>query len=301
MCVRCLLLLACLYGSPAQAAEPPKHDQAAEPPKHDQAAEPPTHDQAEPPLRAGVLEDAAPFVVKDAQGRLTGFTVELFRLIAAHMNRQITFETADQPVLYAKLAHGALDVLPGPISATPDRAAEVLLTEGYAWSEYQFGARADQPVRALGDLKGRRLAVRSGSPYAEWAGRNAARYGFTALPAASSLAAAHDVAAGLADASLSGSPVQGYAAGHEANFAAGLSLPETRTHESAAVRRADAELRDEVEDSLRCLKMNGTVARLSKTWFEHEPDVEDLENLVVPGYGVPGLAGYDPKPRKVRC
>ncbi len=256
---------------------------------------------AEPTLRAGVLANAAPFIVRGDQGQLTGFTVELFRLIAARMERPIAFETAEQPALDAKLAHGELDVLPGPISATPDRAAEMLLTEGYAWSEFQFGARSGEPIRTLQDLHGRTLAMRAGSPYAEWAERNAARYGFQPRPVGSGLEASLDVVRHKADASLSGSPVQSYAASHDANFAAGLSLPETRTHESAAVRREDAELRDEIEDALRCLKMNGTVARLSKTWFGREPDAEDLENLVVPGYGVPGLAGYDPKPRKTRC
>ncbi len=256
---------------------------------------------AEPALRAGVLADAAPFVVKGADGRLTGFTVELFRLIAAQMGRPIEFQTGTQPALQAMLAKAELDVLPGPISATPDQAAEMLLTEGYASSEYQFGARTGEPIRSFADLKGRRLAVRAGSPYEEWGERNAARYGFTLLPVASGLQAASDVVHRNADASLAGSQVQNYAADHDANFNAGLSLPETRTHESAAVRRGDAELRDEMEDSLRCLKMNGTVAHLSKVWFGRDPEAEDLENLVVPGYGVPGLAGYDPKPRKTRC
>lgn len=275
-----LALLACLSATAARAETP-------------RAAE-------DAPLRAGVLADAAPFVVK-ADGKLTGFTVELFRLIAARMNRPIDFETGEQPDLDARLAHGQLDVLPGPVAATPDRAAEMLLTEGYAWSEYQFGARADQPVARLEDLRGRRVAVRTGSAYAEWAGRNAARYGFSIVPASSGLAAAQMVVQHQADASLAGSPVQSYATHNNVNFAAGLSLPETRTHESAAVRRGEAELRDEMEDALRCLKINGTVARLAKTWFDREPDAEDLENLVVPGYGVPGLAGYDPKPRKTRC
>ncbi len=256
---------------------------------------------AEPPLRAGVLADAAPFVVHDAQGALSGFAIELFRLIAARMGRPITFEVADQPTLYARLAHGELDVLPGPIAATPDRAAEMLLLEGYCWSEYQFGARAGEPVARLEDLRGRRLAVRTGSPYAEWAQRQAAHYGFTPVPVESGLAGSASVVHHQADASLSGSLVQAYAAKQDANFVPGLSLPETRTHESAAVRRGEAELRDEMEDALRCLKMNGTVARLSATWFGREPDAEDLENLVVPGYGVPGLAGYDPKPRRTRC
>ena len=255
----------------------------------------------EAPLRAGVLPDAAPYVVRDRQGQLSGFTVELFRLIAARMGRPISFEAAPQPALDAGLARGTYDVLAGPITATPDRAAEMLLTEGYVWSEFRFGSRKGEPIVSLADLRGRRVAVRAQSPYSEWAENNAQRYGFTVVPAGSSVDAADSVVHHLADASLSGSPVQDYAATRDANFAAGLSLPETRTHESAAVRRADAELRDEMEEALQCLKMNGTVARLSKQWFGREPDAEDLENLVVPGHGVPGLAGYDPKPRKNRC
>jgi polar amino acid transport system substrate-binding protein len=270
-----LLILACALASPAAAEEPP--------------------------LRAGVTDNGPPFVLNGPDGKLTGFVIELFQMIADRMQRGIVFTTAPQHALFEGLDHGDYDLLPGPINATPDRAAQVLLTEGYLWSEYRFGSRAAEPVTRLEDLHGRRLAVRAGSIYADWANRNARRYGFTVLPTGSGLEAALAVLAHEADASLSGSPVQAYAEWHEKGFAAGLSLPETRTHESAAVRRADVELRDELEDALRCLKLNGTVARLSTKWLGHEPDAEDLENLVVPGYGVPGLAGYDPKPKKARC
>ena len=279
MRLRHLILFACLAAPPlARCAEPDG-----------------------PPLRAGVLARAVPFVMQDDQGKFTGFTVELFRLIAARMGRPIVFATASQPALFAGLSSGTYDVLPGPIPATPDRASEMLLTEGYLWSEFRFGSRVDQPVRSLTDLHGRRVAVRADTPYDEWVEQNAGRYGFTIVHADSGVDAAELVVDRSADASLGPSPVQEYAASRNANFAVGLSLPETRTHESAAVRRSDAEMRDEMEDALRCLKLNGTVARLSKQWFGREPDAEDLENLVVPGYGVPGLAGYDAKPRKTHC
>jgi polar amino acid transport system substrate-binding protein len=262
--------------------------------------------QAQPPaqetkLRAGVVASAPPFVLSDARGDLSGFVIDLFRAIAARMQRDIVFIPGTPESLAAGLANGTLDLLPGPINATPDRAAEMLLTEGYLWSEFQFSARASEPVTKLEDLRGRRLAVKSASPYAEWANRNAGRYGFTVVSTATGLEAAEAVLAQKADASLSSSPVLEYAAWKNHGLVAGLTLPETRTHESAAVRKADTELRDEVEDALRCLKLNGTVARLSQKWLGHEPDAEDLENLLVPGYGVPGLAGYDPKSRKARC
>ena len=252
-------------------------------------------------LRAGVLENAAPYVVKDAAGNLSGFTVELFRQIAARMHRPIEFTAAPQAALEAGLANGRFDVLPGPLEAVPERAAAMLLLEGYDSSEYQFATKTGGTLAALGDLRGKRLSVRTGSQYAEWAARNARRYGFTVIAYGSSADAAQAVLEGRADASLSGSPFQVYAAKQNPNYRPALSLPETRVHESAAVGLHEAELRDEMEDALRCLKIDGTVARLSMRWFGREPDAEDLEWLVVPGYGVPGLAGYDPKPRKTHC
>ena len=252
------------------------------------------------PLKAGVAIDA-PFVVAEKDGRLAGFTIDLFRAVAARMKRDIVFTLRPAEALPGDLASDKFDLLPGPISATPERAADMLFTEGYMWSEYQFGSERSAPVGRLEDLRGRRLAVETGSPYAEWAERNAGRYGFTSRPYPSPADTVAAVLHGEAEASLTDSAVQRAAAAHDSQYDAGLSLPETRTHESAAFQKADTELRDEAEEAMRCLKQDGTLDRLSRTWFGTTPGQEDLENLVIPGYGVPGLAGYDPKPRKIHC
>jgi polar amino acid transport system substrate-binding protein len=222
--------------------------------------------------------------------------------IAARLKRGVVFTEAPLPDLIKGLADGQLDVLPGPIAATPDGAADMLFTEGYFWSEYQFGTRPGATLAALSDLRGKRLAVHDGSDYAEWAGRNGARLGFLAVPQPSLAAVFDAVRSGRADASLTASPaLRAASAGGRPTLAPALALPETRTHESLAVAESALELRDEIEEALRCLKTDGTVARLSKTWLGTTPGPEDLENLVIPGYGVPGLAGYDPKPHKPRC
>ncbi len=252
------------------------------------------------PLQAGVAV-APPFVVMGKDNQLSGFTIDLFRAIAGRMKRDIVFTLEPANVLAGDLAAGKFDLLPGPILATPERASEMLFTEGYMWSEYQFGALSSAPVKRLEDLRGRRLAVEAASPYDEWAGRNAARWGFTPRTYPSPADTVGAVMKHEAEASLAGSDVQHAAASHDKSYDAGLSLPETRAHESAAFQKADLELRDEAEDAMRCLKTDGTMAKLSRTWFGSDPEQEDLENLVIPGYGVPGLAGYDPKPRKTRC
>jgi polar amino acid transport system substrate-binding protein len=253
-------------------------------------------------LRAGITGDSPPFVLHDRAGKLTGFSVELMQDIAARLKRGVTFTEAPLPDLIKGLADGQIDVLPGPIAATPDRAADMLFTEGYFWSEYQFGTRAGDHLGSLSDLRGKRLAVHEGSDYAEWASRNGARLGFVAVPQPTLAAVFDAVRDGRADVSLTASPaLRAASAGGRAKLAPALALNETRTHESLAVAESAVELRDELEEALRCLKQDGTVARLSKTWLGTTPGPEDLENLVIPGYGVPGLAGYDPKQHRPHC
>ena len=254
----------------------------------------------DPPLRAGVVPGTPPFVVTDG-GKLSGFTIDLFRAIATRMKRPVDFVQAPMPALMADLAGGKLDVLAGPIQATPERSADLLFTEGYIWSEYQFGARRGHGIGQPSDLRGKRLAVQKGTEYAEWAEMNAPKYGFAVeqLPTLAAVLAA--VRSGAADICLSDSPGLEAAAHDQDALEASLALTETKVQDAAAVAHTAVELRDEIEDALTCLKQDGTVARLSKQYFGDEPDQEDLQKLVVPGYGVPGLSGYDSKPRKTHC
>ncbi len=256
--------------------------------------------ESAPVLRAGVVGDTPPFVTAGSKGEPRGFSIDLFRAIAARMHRQIDFTVAPMSALAQDLTDNRLDLLPGPIPATPERSAEWLFTQGYVWSEYQFGTRPSVELGALDNLQGRRLAVEEGTDYAEWAARQSGKLGFTARTYGSLAAVFAAVRRREADASLTDS-VTLAAAARGGGIVAALALPETRTQDGAAFRPTDAELRDAVEDALTCLKRSGDVARLAKLWLGREPGPEDLENLVGPGYGVPGLSGYDPKTHKISC
>jgi len=265
------------------------------------AAAAPAATADEPPLRAGVVPGSPPFVVSDNSDHLSGFTIDLFRAIAGRLKRPIVFTEAPLPALVADLTAGHLDVLAGPIQATPERSAEMLFTEGYVWSQYQFGTRKGLSIAKPADLRGKRLAVQAGTEYAEWAELNAPKYGFAVEKLATLAQVLAALRSGAADACLSDSPGLMAAAHDQDSLQANLDLPETRVQDAAAVANTNVELRDEIEDALICLKRDGTVARLSETWLGEKPGAEDLQKMVVPGYGVPGLAGYDAKPRKTHC
>ena len=61
------------------------------------------------------------------------------------------------------------------------------------------------------------------------------------------------------------------------------------------------ELRAELQDALDCMKKDGTMAKFYEKWFNKKPAADDLAVVITPGYGVPGMPGYDPTPHELKC
>ena len=49
------------------------------------------------------------------------------------------------------------------------------------------------------------------------------------------------------------------------------------------------------------MKKEGTIAKLSEKWFGRKPPPDGLEVVITPGYGPPGMPGYDPTPHELHC
>src|SRR6266540_3735388 len=82
---------------------------------------------------------------------------------------------------------------------------------------------------------------------------------------------------------------------------ADLELKDTRAHWAAPVPKNNPKLRAELQDALDCMKKDGTIAKLSEKWFGRKPPADGLEVVITPGYGPPGMPGYDPTPHELRC
>ena len=153
----------------------------------------------------------------------------------------------------------------------------------------------------LDDLKGRAIAVNKGSAYDAWAQANAPKLGFTYQTYDTNPDAVQAVVAGRAYAVLAGNTVVKYAASRQPQLVPDFVIKETRAHWAAPFRKDEVALRNQVEDVLECMKRDGSLAKLSEKWFGARPAADDAENTPFPGYGVPGLPGYDPAPHEPRC
>jgi polar amino acid transport system substrate-binding protein len=257
---------------------------------------------AEPPLRTAVDGSFAPHAFAKLDGGLQGFNIDLVQELAKRMKREITIDSATFSGLIPALNAGRYDFLSSPISATPERTHNLLFTEGYLYTEWQFAIRqGEAPIKDLSQLKGKTIAVNKGSPYHKWALDHESKYGFRTLPFETQPDAIQAVVGGRAYATLAGNTTVKYMATQIPRIVPDMTLTDTRAPFALPFKRGNEAMRNEVERALECLKADGTLARISEKWFGSKPGGDALEVNIAPGFGLVGLPGYDDTPHELEC
>lgn len=258
--------------------------------------------QSSQPLRCGLDGTFAPHAMPKLGGGVEGFNVELFQEVARRMKREIVIDSASFSGLIPALNAGRYDFLCAPTTVSKERAENLLFTEGYLYTFYQFVVKKDgAKIAALGDLKGKKVSVNKGSIYDTWANQHKDQYGFEVLAFDTQTDAIQAVMAGRADANLGGNTVTAWAVKRNPQLALALPVTDTRAHWGAPFRKDSAAMRNQVEEVIECMKKDGTVAKLYEKWFGVAPAADDAARVTFPGYGVPGMPGYDPKPHEPKC
>jgi ABC-type amino acid transport substrate-binding protein len=255
------------------------------------------------PLKAGVDGTFAPHAMPKMGGGVEGFNVDLLEEIGKQLGRKVEVVAAQFSGLIPAMNAKSLDFVGAPTTVTPERAANLLFSEGYLNTYYQFLVPSGKPdLKTLADLKGKTISANKGSAYDKWLIDNAAKLGFTVEAYPTNSDAVQAVLSGRADATLGGNTVSAYAATRNPGKLQLTTLTVDQGLVWAAVfRKDDPALRNAVDAALECLKTNGTIARLSEKWFGVKPAPGSAAVTAYPGYGVPGMAGYDATPHEAKC
>ena len=70
---------------------------------------------------------------------------------------------------------------------------------------------------------------------------------------------------------------------------------------AVAFRLDDQAGRAEVNNAIKCMKKDGSIARLYEKWFGLKPAADSWVYKIAPGHGVPDMPGYDPGPYEPKC
>ncbi|MBU4609592.1 transporter substrate-binding domain-containing protein [Achromobacter sp. GG226] len=257
--------------------------------------------QSSAPLKSALDPSFAPQGMVKLGGGVQGFNADLGEELAKRLNRKIEIEATEFSGLIPGLNSGKYDFLLAPVTVTPERARTLLFTEGYTETNYTFVGRKNAPaLDALEGLKGKKVTVNKGSNYDAWARDNAEKYGFTYDIYGTNADAVQAVLSGRADFNLTGSTVAGWAAKQNPALQTGYTI-KTGLVWAIPFRLNDKAGRDAVSNALKCMKMDGTLAKLATKWYGAEPAADSVERVVSPGHGVPGTENYDATPFTPTC
>jgi polar amino acid transport system substrate-binding protein len=257
--------------------------------------------QAQQPLKTGVDATFAPHAMPRLGGGLEGFNIDLGNEIAKRMKRPIQIDGVEFSALIPGLNAKKYDFVLAPTAATPERAKTMIFTEGYMETDYRFLVKQGDPdIKALEDLKGRTIAVNKGSVFEIWARNNAEKYGFKFDVYGTNADAVQAVLSGRAGANLAGYTVAMWAAKQNPQLRPAYTI-KTGLVWAIAFRLDDSAGRADVNMALKCMKQDGTLAKLYEKWFGEAPAADSVTRRIAPGHGVPDLPGYDATPVTLKC
>ena len=118
----------------------------------------------------------SPWTFHDKEGKLTGYDIEVGRLIAQKLGVKPQFVEGKWDGLLAGISAGRYDIMINGVDMTPERQKAYRFTEPYAYNRTVVMVSAqDNSIKSMQDLKGKVTANTISSTYAEIAEKYGAK------------------------------------------------------------------------------------------------------------------------------
>lgn len=207
-----------------------------------------------------------PFSFHDAgTGELTGYDVEVARAVAERLGVRVTFEETQWDGIFAGLDAGRFDMIANQVSITPEREKTYDFSTPYTTSTGAIVVRSDDTsISSFADLDGKRTAQSLTSNWYDLAESSGAQI----EPIEGWAQAVALVEQGRVDATINDTLTFLDYQQHTGDTGLRIAARTTDTSTSAfAFRQGSTALANTVDDALESLRADGTLARISTTYF----------------------------------
>jgi polar amino acid transport system substrate-binding protein len=219
-------------------------------------------------LRIAMDASYPPFEDLDGAGNIIGFDVDLAHEIGRRLGLQIAITNIAYDGLADALVSGQVDMLLSALTAPPQLEGKARLSIPYFNAGDVLVTPAGSTIKAMADMEGHSLAVEYGSSgdveARKWE-RRLSDLKILRYPLAD--AALTAVAAGEADATLTDGISARLAVGKDSRLALGANVTDSLF--VAAMPKDSPALQEKIDDTLREMLSDGTVAQLIEKWFGH--------------------------------
>ncbi|MEP3115397.1 transporter substrate-binding domain-containing protein [Nisaea sp.] len=251
--------------------------------------------------KVGLDGTFAPHAMPKLSGGVEGFNVDFANELGKRLGAEMDITAAQWSGLLPGMQAGTYDFLVAPTTLTEERAKSMLFSEGYLNTDYQFAVKKGaESVTDLKQFSGKMIAVNKGSSYDRWARNLEGEVGWKVESYGTTTDAVQAVMSGRAFAVAAGNTVIAWAV--KKNPLLELSyLHSTGLVFAVPFRKDSAELRNKVDAALECMKKDGFFIGISEKWFGVTPVAGSAAVTPQPGFGQPGVEGYDPTAHTPDC
>jgi cystine transport system substrate-binding protein len=223
-------------------------------------------------LKVGTEGTYSPFTYHDpGTNQLTGYDIEVITAVADRMGLKPEFTEAPFDAIFASLMSQRFDVVANQVTKNPEREGKYALSTPYTVSQGIIITKADNTtIKSLADLKGLTTAQSSTSNWAGVAKKAGAEVqaveGFTQAVAL--------VKQGRVDATINDNlaALQYFKTTGDKTVKVAGETGDT-SEQVFALRPDDTALRDEINTQLAALRKDGTLATISKKYFDQDVSV----------------------------
>lgn len=261
---------------------------AGAPALHAQEADHPSNK----PLVVGTDFGVAPWVVRGVNGP-EGFGVDLINEVGKRLKRpSVEIVDVNFSALFAALFAKRIEFTVNPLNITAERAERMAFTQPIMSTGNGFLVKASNDMKGFEDLKGKAVAVNRGTLSDTWATTNAATYGFEVQRYDTFPDSVQAVLTNRAFATINEVPTAVYAASKNKAMKVAFKDFSASRNFGYAFRPESVEYRNKVDDVLKCMKLDGTIAKLHQKWYGSAPETGSALVTVYDGYGAPNFKGH---------
>ena len=268
-----LIASAALVGcGKSEAPAPAPQEPAATP-----AAAPAPAPAEMPELKIAIDPTYEPFTFKTADGKPTGFDVDIAEALCAEIKRKCVYVEQVWDSMIPGLQAKKYDAIISSMSITEERQKVVDFTDKYYNTPSRIVVKADTPFTDLASLKDKKIGVLKGSTQEKYAMGELKTVGVSVVPYEAQDQVYLDIKSGRLDGTVADSvEVTGGFLSKPEGAGYGFVGPVLNDPKyygigvGVALRQGETQLKEELNAAIKAIRANGTYDTVSKKYFDFD-------------------------------
>lgn len=208
-----------------------------------------------------------PFEFANKDNKYVGIDIDLMKTIAKEEGFKVNIKELGFNAAVQSLQSNQIDGVIAGMSITPERKSKFDFSDPYYKTGVVMAVAQDSKIKGLSDLKGKRVALKTGTAAADYAQSQQKKYGFKTVTFDDSDNMYNDVVNGNSVATFEDDPVMKYAIKTGTKLKIVTKPAESGYYGFAVMKGQNPELIQKFNHGLQVLKKNGQYKKITDRYL----------------------------------